>query len=180
MFGLYDSNVFSIENHIEDISAFNRTFLLDRENKIVLTGEPFNKEKLAALYRKTIASIYSKDYMKIFFLISFTIILLSQESFAQQDNSPQLYFVAKSIGEEVTHRDMPIYTVTLDGRTLDFCDGCRYEKLLLLSCDDPSKKVYEERGDNEKHAVELPKELKGEFELQLYYKGYYLYTYITL
>ena len=115
-----------------------------------------------------------------FFLFLSIFILLSLHSLAQQDNSPQLYFTAMSIGEKSTHKDMPTYTVTLDGRSLDFCDGCQYEKLLLLSCDEPSKTVYEERGDKEKHTVELPKELKGEFELQLYYNGYYLFTYITL
>lgn len=57
---LYDSNSFCVENHLEDISAFNRTFLLDTENKIILTGEPFNKEKLADLYRRTTYSMCSK------------------------------------------------------------------------------------------------------------------------
>lgn len=115
-----------------------------------------------------------------YFFSLLIMILLSQQNMAQQENLPQLYLMAKGTTEKKIPKDMSIYTVILDGRTLDFCDGCLYEKLLLLSCEAPSKTVYEEYGNKEKRKVELPKELKGEFELQLYYNGYYLYTYITL
>lgn len=52
----YDTPVFGEVNKL-DVLARNKTFLLNRENRIVLVGEPFNNEKLFHLYRKTIASL---------------------------------------------------------------------------------------------------------------------------
>lgn len=52
----YDTSVFGEANKL-DVLARNKTFLLNKENKIVLVGEPFGNEKLTQLYRKTIASL---------------------------------------------------------------------------------------------------------------------------
>lgn len=52
----YDTSVFGEANKL-DILARNKTFLLNKENKIVLVGEPFGNEKLTQLYKKTIASL---------------------------------------------------------------------------------------------------------------------------
>ena len=56
----YDTPIFEKENRL-DVLARNKTFLLNRENKIVLVGEPFGNEKLTQLYKKTIASL-KKEY----------------------------------------------------------------------------------------------------------------------
>lgn len=58
----YDSDVFKVENKL-DVLDQNRTFLLDRNNKIVLVGEPFSLPRLADLYKKQIQKMkmeYSK------------------------------------------------------------------------------------------------------------------------
>ena len=52
----YDTSVFDEVNEL-DVLARNKTFLLNKENRIVLVGEPFGNEKLTQLYRKTIASL---------------------------------------------------------------------------------------------------------------------------
>lgn len=44
-------NMFLRKNKMEKILARNRTMLLDKNNKIVLVGEPFHNSKLAKLYR---------------------------------------------------------------------------------------------------------------------------------
>ena len=53
----YQTNIFEQKNTLEGILARNKTFLLDKENKIILVGEPFGKEKLSKLYKKTIDSL---------------------------------------------------------------------------------------------------------------------------
>lgn len=58
----YDSDVFKVENKL-DVLDQNRTFLLDKNNKIVLVGEPFSLPRLADLYKKQIQKMkveYSK------------------------------------------------------------------------------------------------------------------------
>ena len=52
----YDTSIFGEENEL-DVLARNKTFLLNKENRIVLVGEPFGNEKLSQLYKKTIASL---------------------------------------------------------------------------------------------------------------------------
>lgn len=52
----YDTSVFGEVNKL-DVLARNKTFLLNKENKIVLVGEPFNNEKLSQLYRKAVTSL---------------------------------------------------------------------------------------------------------------------------
>ena len=52
----YDTSVFGEVNKL-DVLARNKTFLLNKENKIVLVGEPFGNEKLTQLYKKTIVSL---------------------------------------------------------------------------------------------------------------------------
>lgn len=59
----YDTSVFGDMNEL-DVLARNKTFLLNKENKIVLVGEPFGNEKLTQLYRKTIASL-KKEYAHV-------------------------------------------------------------------------------------------------------------------
>lgn len=53
----YDSDVFGKQNKLEDILARNRTFLLNKDNEIVLVGEPFGREQLSKLYKKCIDSL---------------------------------------------------------------------------------------------------------------------------
>lgn len=53
----YDSKIFGEENNLEEVLARNRTFLLNKENKIILVGEPFGREKLTQLYKKCIDSL---------------------------------------------------------------------------------------------------------------------------
>ena len=52
----YSTDTFMTANNL-DILARNKTFLLNKENKIVLVGEPFDNEKLTQLYKKTIESL---------------------------------------------------------------------------------------------------------------------------
>lgn len=52
----YDTSVFGEANKL-DVLARNKTFLLNKENKSMLVGEPFGNEKLTQLYRNTIASL---------------------------------------------------------------------------------------------------------------------------
>ena len=58
----YDSDVFGETNKLDDILARNRTFLLNRDNEIVLVGEPFGREKLSKLYKRCIDSLRVKEY----------------------------------------------------------------------------------------------------------------------
>ena len=52
---LYDThNNYLKDNKLTDILARNRTFLLDKNDKIVLVGEPLHKPKLWDLYKKSI------------------------------------------------------------------------------------------------------------------------------
>ena len=53
----YDSKIFGEKNNLENVLARNRTFLLNKENEIVLVGEPLGREKLAQLYKKCIDSL---------------------------------------------------------------------------------------------------------------------------
>lgn len=54
----YDSKVFGEKNNLEEVLARNRTFLLNKENKIILVGEPIGREKLTQLYKKCIDSLF--------------------------------------------------------------------------------------------------------------------------
>lgn len=56
----YSTDTFMVANELNVLTR-NKTFLLNRENKIVLVGEPFGNEKLTQLYKKTIASL-KKEY----------------------------------------------------------------------------------------------------------------------
>ena len=49
----YQSDAFKVENKL-DVLARNRTFLLDKNDRIVLVGEPFNNEALLNLYKKAV------------------------------------------------------------------------------------------------------------------------------
>lgn len=53
----YDSNKFGESNNLEGLLARNRTFLLNKDNKVVLVGEPFGRDKLAKLYKRCIDSL---------------------------------------------------------------------------------------------------------------------------
>ena len=55
-FMLYLTDLFKTNNEL-DVLAHNKTFLLDKENKIVLVGEPFGNEKLTQLYKKAVFSL---------------------------------------------------------------------------------------------------------------------------
>ena len=50
----YNSESFGEVNNLKNRTARCKTFLLDKENKIVLVGEPFNSEKLRMMYKKQI------------------------------------------------------------------------------------------------------------------------------
>ena len=52
----YDDSVFGEVNKL-DVLARNKTFLLDKKNRIVVVGEPFGNENLSQLYKKAIASL---------------------------------------------------------------------------------------------------------------------------
>lgn len=54
----YESDIFSKKNNLEDKLARNKTFLLNKDNEIILVGEPFGHERLTKLYKKYIDSIY--------------------------------------------------------------------------------------------------------------------------
>lgn len=56
----YDTPIFGEVNRL-DVLARNKTFLLNKDNRIVLVGEPFNNERLSLLYKETIASLRN-DY----------------------------------------------------------------------------------------------------------------------
>lgn len=53
----YDSKIFGEKNKLEDVMARNRTFLLNKDNKIILVGEPIGREKLTQLYKRCIDSL---------------------------------------------------------------------------------------------------------------------------
>lgn len=55
----YDTSIFGDVNKL-DVLARNKTFLLDKDNKIILVGEPWNNSKLARLYSQTIDSLRKK------------------------------------------------------------------------------------------------------------------------
>lgn len=57
----YESNIFGKVNKLEDLLARNKTFLLDKDNKIILVGEPYGREKLSKLYVWCIDSL-NKEY----------------------------------------------------------------------------------------------------------------------
>ena len=54
---LYKSDIFEKYNNLEDVLARNRTFLLNKDNEIILVGEPFGREKLTKLYARCIDSL---------------------------------------------------------------------------------------------------------------------------
>lgn len=56
----YDDSVFGEVNKL-DVLARNKTFLLDKKNRIVVVGEPFGNVRLSQLYKKAIASL-KKEY----------------------------------------------------------------------------------------------------------------------
>ena len=53
----YESDAFSEKNNLGYKLARNKTFLLNKDNEIILVGEPFGHEKLTRLYKKYIDSI---------------------------------------------------------------------------------------------------------------------------
>lgn len=73
----YDSKVFEERNGLKGILACNKTFLLNKNNEIILVGEPFGREKLTNLYRKHINSLNMTYYDN---LISSTCNILKQKS----------------------------------------------------------------------------------------------------
>ncbi|MBQ0142864.1 MAG: hypothetical protein KBT06_08725 [Prevotellaceae bacterium] len=52
----YSTDTFITTNNL-DVMACNKTFLLDKNNKIVLVGEPWDNKSLAQLYSQTIDSL---------------------------------------------------------------------------------------------------------------------------
>lgn len=56
----YNSNEFGESNKLNALLARNRTFLLNKDNEVVLVGEPFGREKLSKLYKKCIDSLMIK------------------------------------------------------------------------------------------------------------------------
>lgn len=48
---------YSKTNSIEDYNSFFRTYMLDKDNKIILVGDPLRNNKLKELYTKTIKEI---------------------------------------------------------------------------------------------------------------------------
>lgn len=59
----YESDIFSEKNNLGDKLARNKTFLLNKNNEIILVGEPFGHERLTRLYKKCIDSIYCTGKM---------------------------------------------------------------------------------------------------------------------
>ena len=57
----YNSNKFGESNKLEGLLTRNKTFLLNKDNKVVLVGEPFGREKLAKLYKRCIDSLMIMD-----------------------------------------------------------------------------------------------------------------------
>ncbi len=55
----YDCDVFGRVNEL-DVLARNKTFLLDRDDNIVLVGEPFYNERLSLLYKRMVKSLFDK------------------------------------------------------------------------------------------------------------------------
>lgn len=53
----YDTDIFESENKLKGKLACNKTFLLNKDNEIVLVGEPFGREKITKLYQKYIGSL---------------------------------------------------------------------------------------------------------------------------
>jgi len=60
----YDTPVFGQKNKLEEVVARNKTFLLNKENRIILVGEPFYNKKLFSLYKRTIL-YYKKKYAQL-------------------------------------------------------------------------------------------------------------------
>ena len=56
-FMYYDTDIFESENKLKGKLACNKTFLLNKDNEIVLVGEPFGREKITKLYQKYIGSL---------------------------------------------------------------------------------------------------------------------------
>ena len=54
----YDTEIFGDKNNLEEVLARNRTFLLNKENKIILVGEPIGRKKLTQLYKECIDSLF--------------------------------------------------------------------------------------------------------------------------
>ena len=55
---LYDaSNRFLKDNKLIRVLARNRTFLLDKNNRVILVGEPFHKPQLWELYKSSIRTL---------------------------------------------------------------------------------------------------------------------------
>ncbi len=55
----YDSKIFGEKNNLEEVLARNRTFLLNKDNEIILVGEPLGRGELTQLYKKCIDSLYN-------------------------------------------------------------------------------------------------------------------------
>lgn len=53
----YDSDIFGKQNGLKDILARDRTFLLNKDDEVILVGEPFGRERLSRLYKKCIDSL---------------------------------------------------------------------------------------------------------------------------
>jgi len=58
----YDSKIFGEKNNLEEVLARNRTLLLNKENEIILVGEPIGRDKLTQLYKKCIDSLFIDYY----------------------------------------------------------------------------------------------------------------------
>lgn len=48
----YDTDTFGIANGLTDVLARNKTFLLNKDNRIMVVGEFFNNPQLSQLYKK--------------------------------------------------------------------------------------------------------------------------------
>ncbi len=53
----YQPNEFCLTNKLENLLARNKTFLLGKDNEVILVGEPFGRDKLSNLYKKCIDSL---------------------------------------------------------------------------------------------------------------------------
>lgn len=49
---LYENSIFGVKNDLDIVLSRNRTFMLNKQNRIVVVGEPFDDEKKWAVYKK--------------------------------------------------------------------------------------------------------------------------------
>ncbi len=60
----YDSKIFGEKNNLEELLARNRTFLLDKDDKVIVIGEPFGMKAVSKLYKKCIDSLLYSPILK--------------------------------------------------------------------------------------------------------------------